>query len=261
MQAYGNLFQGRQIFTLATGRHALKRRIRGAAQPRHHLLRHQPQRRIRLRRRHRLFAAEASRPRAEPTTSIAGDPLPDTLSSLLSGSPFRLYARHRASLFLQRRAHWPRGHQSQWFQPSSPRTPGRSSPRLALDYGLRYELYTPITERAKRTSGIGFTTTPSGVEQRFLINPQPGYRFNLDGLDPRIQLDWLAAHQVHLRAGGAITTIPPNLYQDNFLTGSTPFVIYPRLTSAAAAPISYGFQITPNELPQVYTPAGTVNFR
>jgi len=56
------------------------------------------------------------------------------------------------------------------------------SPRLVLDYGLRYELYTPVTERAKRTSGIAFSTTPFGVAQQFVINPQPGYRFNINGL-------------------------------------------------------------------------------
>ena len=51
-------------------------------------------------------------------------------------------------------------------------------------------------------------------------------------------------------------TIPPNIWQDNFLTGSTPFVVYPRLLSASNAPIHYGFQITPSKLPPVYTPSG-----
>ena len=49
---------------------------------------------------------------------------------------------------------------------------------------------------------------------------------------------------------------PPNIYQDNFLTGSTPFVVYPRLVSSANFPIPYGFQITPAQLPRVYTPTG-----
>jgi hypothetical protein len=50
--------------------------------------------------------------------------------------------------------------------------------------------------------------------------------------------------------------VPPNIWQDNFLTGATPFSVYPRLLSAANAPVSYGFQITPAELPNVYTPSG-----
>jgi hypothetical protein len=35
-----------------------------------------------------------------------------------------------------------------------------------------------------------------------------------------------------VHAGGAITTLLVNLWQDNSLTGSTPFVVYPRLTAA-----------------------------
>ena len=58
------------------------------------------------------------------------------------------------------------------------------SPRLVLDYGLRYELYMPLTDRAKRTSGLAFSSTPAGVAQQFVVNPQPGYRFNKDGLGP-----------------------------------------------------------------------------
>jgi hypothetical protein len=50
--------------------------------------------------------------------------------------------------------------------------------------------------------------------------------------------------------------IPPNIWQDNFLTGSTPFAVMPRLLSAMNAPIRYGFQITPSQLPQAETPAG-----
>ena len=50
--------------------------------------------------------------------------------------------------------------------------------------------------------------------------------------------------------------IPPNIWQDNFLTGSTPFAVYPRLLSAPSAPINYGFRITPSELPRAYTPSG-----
>jgi hypothetical protein len=78
----------------------------------------------------------------------------------------------------------------------------------------------------------------------------------LDGLGPRVQLDWLAGAQIHLRAAGGITTLPPNLFQDNSLTGSNPFAVDPRLTSAPGSPIPYGFQITSNELPLVYTPGG-----
>ena len=37
-----------------------------------------------------------------------------------------------------------------------------------------------------------------------------------------------------------------------FLTGSTPFVMYPRRQSTGSAPLNYGFQITPAMLPNTY---------
>ena len=125
-----------------------------------------------------------------------------------------------------------------------------------LDYGLRYELYTPITERAKRTAGFLDAFPPAGVGQEYLINPQPGYQTGWNGWGPRVQLNWSAPQAVHVHAGGAVTVIPPNIWQDNFLTGSTPFVIYPRVNATKSGEIAYGFQITPDELPQVYTPNG-----
>jgi TonB-dependent Receptor Plug Domain/TonB dependent receptor len=251
---YGNLFQLRQNLSFTTARHAFK------AGGEMRLNRDTTYFGISPNGEYDFGGGTAYSPINIPSQSgrhdiRAGDPLPDTLTGLLSGSPF-VYTvvvappyfsggEHIAAAAINRNA-FAFFAQDTW----------KISPRLVLDYGLRYELYTPFSERAKRTSGLAFSNTPAGVEQQFVINPQPGYRFNLDGLGPRVQLDWLAGAQIHVRAGGAITTIPPNLYQDNFLTGSNPFAVDPRLTSAAAAPIPYGFQITSNELPLSYTPEG-----
>ncbi len=185
----------------------------------------------------------------------AGDPLPDTLSGLLTGSPFA-YNIAVAPPYFSAGPHIGAAAINRNATAFYAQDTWKISPRLVLDYGLRYELYAPLTERAKRTSGLLFTKNGNQVEQTLVVNPQPGYRFNLNGFGPRIQLDWLAGKQLHVRAGGAITTIPPNLYQDDSLTGSTPYVAYPRITSAPAAPIYYGFQITSNELPLAYTPQG-----
>jgi hypothetical protein len=89
-----------------------------------------------------------------------------------------------------------------------------------------------------------------------LINPQPTYQTGWNGWGPRVQVDWNAPHAVHVHMGGAITVIPPNIWQDNLLTGSTPYVVYPRVNAAQNGEIAYGFQITPNELPPVYNTAG-----
>jgi hypothetical protein len=136
---------------------------------------------------------------------------------------------------------------SAWFQDT-----WKLSPRFTLDYGVRWDLYTPITERARRTGGF---VAIDGVEQ-YVINPQPGYQTNYHAFDPRVQASWQVNSKLSAHAGGGVTTIQPNIWQDNFLTGSTPFAIYPRLLSASNAPIHYGFQLTPSQLPRTYTPSG-----
>ena len=126
------------------------------------------------------------------------------------------------------------------------------TPRFTLDYGLRWDLYTPITERARRTAGF---RTVNGV-QEYVVNPQPGYQTNWHAFEPRVQASVQVTHNLQAHAGGGIMVIPPNIWQDNFLTGTTPFAIYPRVVATAGAPIQYGFQITPDQLPGAYTPSG-----
>src|ERR1700691_4600760 len=123
-------------------------------------------------------------------------------------------------------------------------------------FRMRYEVYAPITERAHRTSSFLDVTPPAGQAQEYVINPQPGYQSGWNGWGPRVQVTWNAPGAVLVHAGGGITVIPPNIWQDNFLTGSTPFAVYPRVNASKSGEIAYGFQITPSELPQTYTPSG-----
>jgi len=55
-------------------------------------------------------------------------------------------------------------------------------PEWTLEYGLRYEFYTPISERAHRTSSFLNSFPPAGVGQEYLINPQPTYQNRLERL-------------------------------------------------------------------------------
>jgi hypothetical protein len=181
-----------------------------------------------------------------------GDALPDTLSGLLTGSAF-VYTTAVAAPYVSGGNHIGPAAISRTGAGLYVQDTFKISKRFTLDYGVRYELYSPITERARRTSG--FLTSSSG-QQRYVDNPQPGYRFDWGGVAPRVQLDWQVKDTFHIHAGGGLTTIPPNIWQDNFLTGAVPFVIYPRVTAAAGAPILYGFQITSAQLPTFYTPSG-----
>jgi hypothetical protein len=247
MSAFGNLFQLQQRFSITTSRHTI---TAGGE--------------VRLNRDTTYFGTS---PNGEydfgggtsyATVNIpsqsgmhdvhVGDPLPDTLSSFLSGSPF-VYTVAVAPPYFSNGEHIGPAAINRNMGGVYAQDTWKISDRFVLDYGLRWEVYTPITERAKRTSGF---LNP----REFVINPQPGYKTNLDGWEPRVQLTWKINDKLRAHAGGGLTVIPPNIWQDNFLTGSTPFAVYPRLTAAKGAPIQYGFQITPAQLPNVYTPSG-----
>jgi len=250
MQAYGNLFVGRENAVFTTARHSLKAGFEAR------LNRDTTYFGISPNGEYDFGGGTAYATEAIPSQSgmhniAAGDPLPDTLSGLLSGSSF-VYTVAVAPPYFSNGQHIGpaainRSNFNAYFQDT-----WKVTPTFTLDYGVRWELYTPITERAHRTSGF---LTENGVQQ-FVINPQPGYRTEWNAWGPRVQTSWQVTHKFTAHAGGAITTIGPNIWQDNFLTGSTPFAVYPRLLSASVAPIHYGFEITPAQLPRTYTPAG-----
>jgi hypothetical protein len=250
MQAYGNLFQGRQLVTFSAGRHAFKAGFE-----------------VRLNRDTTYFgispngeydfgggaayATEFIPSKSGMHDAHLGDLLPDTLSGFLSGSPFAYTVAIAPPYFSNGEHIGPaainRNNVSFFVQDTF-----KVNSRLTLDYGIRWDLYTPIGERAHRTS----TVVPADGAQQYVINPQPGYKTNWNAWQPRAQITWQATPKFLARAGACIMTIPPNIWQDNFLTGSTPFAVYPRLLSAPGAPIHYGFQITPAEVPPVYSTSG-----
>ena len=254
MSAFGNLFQGQLNFAWTSGRHAVKWGVEA-----------------RLNRDTTYFGMSPNgeydfgggtvySPTFIPSDSgqhnvQPGDPLPDTLSSLLVGYPYGYIVAVAPPYFSNGPHIGPaainRNDVNAYLEDT-----WKINERWALDYGLRYELYTPITERAHRTSSFLNPFPQAGVDQVYLINPQPGYQTGWNGWGPRIQLDWNAPSAVRVHAGGAITVIPPNIWQDNFLTGSTPFAVYPRVNASKSGEIAYGFQITPAELPLTYTPQG-----
>jgi hypothetical protein len=250
-QAYGNLFQGRQNVAFSTTRHAFKGGFEARINRDTTYFGTSPNGEYDF----GIGAAYSAEfiPSKSGTHNLnPGDRFPDTLSSFLSGSPF-FYTVAVAPFYFSNGPHIgpaaiSRNNFSLYIEDA-----WKVNPRFTLSYGLRWDLYQPITERARRTSGI---QTVNGA-QKFVINPQPGYKTDWHAFEPRIQLAWQVTSKLSARAGGSIMTIPPNIWQDNFLTGSTPFAVYPRLLSASAAPIHYGFQITPAELPNVYTPQGS----
>jgi hypothetical protein len=176
-----------------------------------------------------------------------GDLLPDTLSGFLSGSPFD-YNVAVAPPEISGGTHIGpaaigRSNYNAYFEDT-----WKARPNLTIDYGVRWEYYSPITERAHRTASFRMVDGTL----RYVVNPQPGYKTTLNAWAPRVQLSWEPKKNFTVRTGGAVTTIPPNIWLDNYLTGQAPFAIYPRRLSSSAAPLEYGFTITPTMLPTVY---------
>ena len=178
MQAYGNLFQGRQNVAYTAGQHAFKAGFEA-----------------RLNRDTTYFGispngeydfgggtayATEAIPSQSGTHNIAGAtrcPIPSPAFSPAARSPIPWPLRPPMSPAASTSA--PPPSVATTSMPTF-RTPGKSHPRFTLDYGLRWELYTPITERAHRT---GSFRDINGVQQ-YVINPQPGYHTNWNGLGP-----------------------------------------------------------------------------
>ncbi len=258
MAEYGNLFQARTNFTRIRGKHTFKA---GGE--------------VRSNRDTTLFGlvpngqyqfggGVAYSPVAIRSLSgthdiDVGDPLPDTLTGLLTASAFTYTIAVAPLMFAQGDSigdsaiH--RDSYNAYFQDS-----WKVTGRLTLNYGLRYEITSPIREEEKRTSAPVLSGGTGLPGSEFIVNPQPGYKLDKNGWGPRLSVDWRVASNTTVHVGGAITTLLVNLWQDNSLTGSTPFVVYPRLTAAAGQSIRYGMTITPQQLPSVYTPDGKLIF-
>ncbi len=198
---------------------------------------------------------------------LPGDPLPDSLTGFLTVTPYSYTAAVAAPLFPQgedigesaiRREAYGVYFQDTW----------KASPRLTVNYGLRYEVNTPIRE-AKRLTSSAFIVGPDGrparywdpgVHQKVLFDPQPPYAMDWNGWGPRLSLEYRATDNTVLRAGGSIATLLPNLWLDNFMTGGAPFVFYPYVTASPGAPVPFENAVTAFNLPPVYTPAGQLVF-
>ena len=259
MAAYGNLFQVRQNIQWTRGKHTFKA---GGE--------------VRSNRDTTLFGISPNGAyqfgggtayATEPIRSLSGmhdiavgDPLPDALTGLLEASAFSYQSAVAPPEFSQGASigdsaiH--RDAYNLYFQDT-----WKVSDRLVVNAGLRYEIESRIREEDKRTSapiiGLGPGTSPG---TGLLINPDPAYKLDPNGWGPRLGFDYRAAANTIVHVGGGITTLLVNLWQDNLLTGSTPFVVYPHLNAAPGAPIPFGLTITPDQLPTVYNTAGAPIF-
>jgi hypothetical protein len=196
-----------------------------------------------------------------------GDKLPDSLTGLLTATPFSYTVTAAASLT-------PRGNK---FDEAAVRREAynfyfldtwKSGARLSINYGLRYEVNGRIKEAKHRTSlaiPIGPDGKPAdflapGTKQIYVYNPQPPYAMDWNGWGPRLSVDYSVSKHTTLHAGGAITTILPNLWLENYVTGAFPFVFQPLVIAKPGVPVGFQDSVVPITLPPVYTTQGTLLF-
>ncbi|HEV2495529.1 MAG TPA: TonB-dependent receptor [Terriglobia bacterium] len=264
---WGNVFQARQSFTWTRGGHTVKMGIEA-----------------RINRDTTIFSlstngsytfgggtaySSVTIPSASGRHDIhPGDPLPDSLTGFLTGTPYSFTAsvaggpqfpqgNHIGDAAVQREAY------NAYVQDS-----WKISSRLALNYGLRYEVDTRIHEGHHLTSAPEFVGpdgqaapywTP-GAQEGFLIDPRPPYPMDWRGLGPRVSIEWRATDNTTLRAAGGITTLLPNLFLDNALTGGFPYVVNPYFSAAPDEPVPFTGSVPVFYLPPVYSSQGALLF-
>lgn len=252
--SYGNLFQLRQNFTHIRGKHTIKWGGEWRANRDTTVYGISPNGEYQ-------FGGGTAYSPAEIRSASGlhdihiGDPLPDSLTGLLTASAFTYSLAVAPSMFPQGDHIGDAGIHRDAFN-LYVQDSWKISTRLLFNFGLRYEMTTRIRERSAQTSSLDFYTQNGKPSVNLLVNPAPAYRWDPAGLGPRTGIEYRVAKDTVVRAGAAITTILINLWQNNALTGGTPFVLYPRLTAAPGQPIRFGTTITPAQLPTVYTTSG-----
>src|SRR5579859_2843705 len=192
-----------------------------------------------------------------------GDPLPDSLTGLLTATPYSYNITAAASITpvggkfneagVRREAY------NVYFQDA-----WKATPQLTVNYGLRYEVNSRIHEATKRTSLPVFTGANGQsvpywdrtATQTLLINPQPPYNQDWNGWGPRLALDYAVGKHTVLHAGGSIATLIPNLWQDNFLTAAIPYVFAPTVSAEPGFPVPFQDAFVPVNLPTAYNIQG-----
>src|SRR6266481_1395383 len=196
-----------------------------------------------------------------------GDPLPDSLTGLLTATPYSYTVTAAASLTPQGdkfdEAAVRREAYNFYFQDS-----WKATARLSVSYGLRYEVNSRIHEAKHRTSlaiPIGPSGQPAGflapgTRQIYLYNPQPPYAMDWNGWGPRLSVDSGLTKHTTLHAAGAITTILPNLWLENYVTGAFPFVFQPLVTALPGFPLNFQDSVVPFTFPGAATTEGQLLF-
>ena len=205
---------------------------------------------------------------ASGTHNIAiGDPLPDSLTGLLTATPYSyniiLPAEFTPTGGKFNEAGVRREAYNFYFQDA-----WKATNHLTVSYGLRYEVDSRIHEQTLRTSLPEFVDANGNptsywnhqAKMIFVVNPQPPYAKDWNGWGPRLGVDYGISDHTVLHAGGAITTGLMNLWQENYLTASIPYVFNPFITAQPGTAVPFYNTVVTQPLPPAYDVKGNLIF-
>jgi len=196
-----------------------------------------------------------------------GDPLPDSLTGLLTATPYSYNISAPAEFTpvggkfdeagVRREAY------NFYFQDA-----WKATSKLTISYGLRYEVNSRIHEQTLRTSlpvffdaeGKPTSYWNHQATLKFVVNPQPPYNKDWNGWGPRLAVDYAFTDHTVLHAGGSLATRLQNLWQENFLTASVPYVFNPYFTAEPGNPVPFTNAVVPEVLPPAYDINGNLIF-
>ena len=266
MGAYGNLFQLRQNFSWTRGRHNWKAGYEIRSNRDTTVFGTSPNGAY-------MFGGGAAYSPVEIRSASGGhnvhvgDALPSTLSAFLTASPFSYALAAPPALFAQGERMGDTGIHRDSFN-FFVQDSFKLTSRVTLNYGVRYELNTRIRENKLRTSGLEFVdgagkrTSPyaAGAQARLLVNPQPLFPLDSNGLAPRLAVDVQLAKGTTFHVAAALTTMAPNLWQTNFATGGLPYVVSVYMTAQPGTPLPFDNKATGVALPGIYDTSGALIF-
>ena len=194
-----------------------------------------------------------------------GDPLPDSLTGFADRDA--IFLQHYAAADITpvgdkfNEAGVRREAYNFYFQDA-----WKATSKLTVSYGLRYEVNSRIHEATKRTS-LPIFLGPDGKPRRIWGSYGDAGSADQSSASLRPGLEWLGTaswrwttpigqHTRCCTLVRAITTLLPNLWQDNFLTAAIPFVFAPRSTRIPGNAIPFQNTFVPLNLPTAYNTQG-----
>jgi len=194
-----------------------------------------------------------------------GDLLPDTLSSFLTATPAS-YTRTiggrgftNGNLVAVNSIH--RDAYNFYFLDN-----WHVTRNLMINYGLRYEVNSPMRVGQNRAQGMLFFApdgTPTnyatpGAVQQWVVNPDPLWNTDWNGWGPRLSVSWQAREKTLVHAAAGITTLLQYPWPNVSITNHFPYAVTIAPFATPGSPIPFDNSILPLVAPPIYTPQGAL---